>query len=167
MSPLNIPTPMIGLSLSISNASDVGGWLGMSSKFQNTISVREYALFDTILCSNHHQSRHIPYIKQCYSFCTWNTSGGIIIFVSSRKHCRRLASDIVALSTFILRNISTNAKTISHPNSGLYKCLSNGIGSIHEYTNDATKSDVCKFYKSGAIRVLIVTAQLSYNIKMK
>eukprot|EP01083_Nonionella_stella_P208232 755841_1 len=184
MSALNIPTRMIGLSLSISNASDVAGWLDVSSKFQYNFSPRIRPVrYNIVLKScdiNNFESRHISYIKQCYSFCTWNTSGGIVIFVSSRKHCRRLASDIVALSyashvsmkpAFLNLDFDQFKKYLHKckdniaPNSGLYKCLLNGIGFIHEYTDEATKSDVCKFYKSGAIRVLIVTAPLSYELE--
>ncbi len=51
-------------------------------------------------------------------------------------------------------------------NSGLYKCLKNGIGFIHEYTDNNTKIDICKFYKSKAIRILIVVHSLCYDLEI-
>ena len=195
---LDIPTRIIALSLSISNAKDIGLWINCKNNNIFNFDRKTRKLRYTILIKpfdiNNFESRHISYTKPCYEYIksnTFNSSsnssnsnssrGGTIIFVSSRKHCRRLSSDIVALScsenkNFQFLSLNTNdfkpylnkleKKGLLNKNSVLYKCLLHGIGFIHNYTDESIKSSICKFYKSGAIKILIVVSSLCYNLEL-
>eukprot|EP00485_Elphidium_margaritaceum_P012587 CAMPEP_0202691912 /NCGR_PEP_ID=MMETSP1385-20130828/6470_1 /ASSEMBLY_ACC=CAM_ASM_000861 /TAXON_ID=933848 /ORGANISM="Elphidium margaritaceum" /LENGTH=2422 /DNA_ID=CAMNT_0049347375 /DNA_START=646 /DNA_END=7914 /DNA_ORIENTATION=- len=192
ISALSIPTRIVALAYSLSNAKDVGDWLDVPLKCQFNFSplIRpiRYQLKLKSSDINHFESRHVWYTQQCYSFvqaqqrqCS-STRSGIIIFVSSRTHCRRLASDLVALScsqkqrkqssassflnidrskfvTFLDKCPSINA------NGGLHKCLLHGVGFLHSHSDARTKSDVCKFYKSRAISILVVVHSLCFELE--
>eukprot|EP01084_Bolivina_argentea_P063535 115986_1 len=151
---LSIPTRIIGLSLSISNAQSLANWLDVDHKllynFNHKIRPINFNILIKTSSINNFQSRHISYIKQCYSFLINNgnfTNKQTIIFVSSRRECRRLSSDLIALAA-------------------INKCIKNGIGFIHEFTCDENKLDIIKFYKSKAIKILIVEYKLCYNLEI-
>ncbi len=96
-SALSIPTRIICLSLSISNAKDIGDWLDCNNKFQYNFSFKirpiRYSINIKSSDINNFESRHISYIKPCYEYIrdngsNSNESNQTIIFVSSRKQCR-------------------------------------------------------------------------------
>eukprot|EP01084_Bolivina_argentea_P063534 115985_1 len=138
---LSIPTRIIGLSLSISNAQSLANWLDVDHKllynFNHKIRPINFNILIKTSSINNFQSRHISYIKQCYSFLINNgnfTNKQTIIFVSSRRECRRLSSDLIALAAinklnFLNLNFENgfkkylNKSSINNNNnkSGLYK----------------------------------------------
>merc|ERR1719242_1196396 len=190
ISALEIPTRIIGLSLSISNGKDIADWLGVGSKFLYIFSpkIRPIGYSVTVKASDivNFESRHIWYIKQCWSHIEGqlnvvddqqSLTGGVIVFVPSRKHCKRLAADIVALSKMhkvpllnleeaqFRKYLDAKKSVIGGHGRGLYETLKHGVGFIEEHQSESARRSVVAFYKSAAIKVLIVVHSECYDLE--
>lgn len=168
---------LVGLSVSLANARDVGEWIGASkhSIFNFSPKVRAVPLELAI------QSFTIPHFPSLMLAMARPTYQAIIqqspdkpamVFVPSRKQVRSTAVDLLAAcladddeDRFLNASVDEMAPVLEKINErALAESISHGIGYFHEALSPFDKRAVEHFFKVGAIQVLLVSRECAWEI---
>ncbi|KRX42392.1 U5 small nuclear ribonucleoprotein helicase [Trichinella nativa] len=178
---LDTPLRIVGLSVPLSNAKDVGQWLGCSS--QNTFNfhpnVRPMPLEVHILGFNitHTASRLDAMAKQVYLSVLKH--GGILrpkpmlVFVPTRKQAKVTAVDLLAFAAadaqpkrFLLVEATELQPFIELINDETLKeTLSCGVGYLHEGISENDRRTVERLFDVCAIQVLVASRSMCYTLR--
>ena len=170
---------IVGLSVSLSNARDIGEWLGAT---KNTIynfspHVRPVPL------ELHIQSFTIPHFpslmlamaKPTYSaILQMSPDKPAIVFVPSRKQARATALDLLAAciadddeDRFLHTSVDEMGKLLSHVGEqALAESISHGIGYFHEALSNNDKRIVSHLYSVGAIQIMVASRDVCWEISL-
>ncbi|CAI4227464.1 unnamed protein product [Auanema sp. JU1783] len=175
---------IVALSSSLTNARDVGAWLGCSPgcTFNFLPNTRPVPLELYIQGFNlsHTASRLAAMVRPVYqSIC--RHAGKVypkpaLVFVPGRRQARSTAVDILTMAhadgqakrfLHISEQDETFATLLAAINDeALRETLSAGVGFLHEGTSTKDMEIVEKLFQSGAIQVCIVPRSMCYQINM-
>ena len=163
-------TRIVACSVSLSNARDLGDWIGASSQtvFNFSPSTRPLPLEVHLQSFNvpHFPSMMLQMAKPAYLAMTEHAVGRpTICFVASRKQCKLTANDILSYcladedETKFL-NVEPE-ELVPHleklQDQDLAETLKYGIGFYHEALSKLDKRIVTALFQEGAIKVLVAS----------
>ncbi|KAL6715877.1 Pre-mRNA-splicing helicase BRR2 [Lecanora helva] len=170
---------LVGLSVSLSNARDIGEWLGATKHtiFNFSPHVRPVPL------ELHLQSFTIPHFPSLMLAMAKPTYAAILgmspdkpamVFVPSRKQARATALDLLATCTadddedrFLHTEIDQIAPLLQRINeNALADSISHGIGYFHEALSANDKKIVSHLYSVGALQVMIASRDVCWEIDL-
>ncbi|TGZ82009.1 putative pre-mRNA splicing helicase [Ascodesmis nigricans] len=171
------PLRIIALSVSLSDARDLGEWIGADkqSTFNFSPGARPVPL------EIHIQSFTIPHFpslmlamaKPTYTaICATSPEKPVIVFVPSRKQCRASALDLLSYCLADqdedkFRNVQL-ADLAPHLNriqeKALAESLSHGIGYYHEALSKSDKRIVQGLFAAGAIKIMLASRDVCWDI---
>ncbi|KAL8642146.1 MAG: hypothetical protein Q9228_001138 [Teloschistes exilis] len=170
---------IVGLSVSLSNARDIGEWLGATKHTIYNFSpvVRPVPL------DLHVQSFSIPHFPSLMLAMAKPTYSAIVhmspdkpamIFVPSRKQARATALDLLAAciadddeDRFLHTSVQEISKLLNHVNEkALAESISHGIGFYHEALSRDDKRIVSHLYSVGAIQVMVASRDVCWEINL-
>ena len=169
---------IIGLSVSLSNARDIGEWIGASKhtiyNFSPAIRAVPLELKIQSFTIPHFPSLMMAMARPTYSAITQlSPDKPALVFVPSRKQARNSASDLFNACVadeeddrFLnveLEEIKPILEKINE--QSLATSLSHGIGYFHEALNTFDKRAVQHLFKVGAIQVLIVSRDACWEVE--
>ena len=168
---------IIGLSVPLSNAKDVGEWLGATKHtiFNFSPMVRPIGL------ELHIQSYTIPHFPSLMMAMARPTYQSILqlspdkpalVFVPSRKQVRSTAADLLAACVvdddderFLNADVADLKPFIDRINErALAESISHGIGYYHEALSTSDKRIVSHLFKIGAIQVMLASRDVVWEI---
>ena len=168
----------VGLSVSLSNARDIGEWVGASKHtiFNFGPNVRPIPL------NLHLQSFNIPHfpslmlamMKPTYQAILQYTSDKpAMVFVPSRKQVRSTALDLLATCAAADdedRFLQTESEQLEPilarvKEKALAESLSHGIGYFHEALSDSDKRIVETLFTQGAVQVMLVSRDCCWEVQ--
>ncbi|KAL1837430.1 hypothetical protein VTJ49DRAFT_3782 [Mycothermus thermophilus] len=171
------PLRIVGLSVSLANARDVGEW----------IDARKHDIYNfsphvrAVPLELHIQSYTIPHFpslmlamaKPTYLAVTQlSPDQPAIIFVPSRKQTRATARDILTAcladddeDRFLHVDVDQIQKLLERvQEEALAEALSHGVGYYHEALSQSDKRIVKHLYNNGAIQVLIASRDVCWEL---
>ncbi|KAG5462684.1 MAG: Sec63 Brl domain-containing protein, partial [Olpidium bornovanus] len=170
---------IVALSASLSNARDVGEWIGAPQQhtFNFHPMVRPVPLEVHIQGYNipHQPSLMIAMAKPAYTAITVHSPDKpVIVFVPSRKQCRLTAVDLLTYAAadeqpdrFRRCSADTIAEhTAKAQDKALAEGLAQGVGFYHEALASSDKAIVEQLYNSGAITVVVVNRDTCWAIPL-
>lgn len=168
---------IVGLSVSLSNARDIGEWIGANKHtiFNFSPHVRPVPL------ELHIQSFSIPHFpslmmamaKPAYhSILQLSPDKPVLVFVPSRKQTRSTAMDLLAACVaddnedrFLHADVEELAPLLNRINEQtLAESISHGIGYYHEALSPSDKRIVSHLFKIGAIQVMLASRDVCWEI---
>ena len=168
---------IIGLSVSLSNARDVGEWIGASKHniFNFAPSRRPIPI------ELHIQSFSIPHFpsmmlamaRPAYqSIVQHSHDKPSMVFVPGRKQVRRTAADLLACcyaddaeDRFLYTSIDEIQRVLDRINEpALIESLKHGIGYYHEGLSKFDKQAVRYLFQQGAIQVMVASRECCWEI---
>ncbi|KAL8950757.1 MAG: hypothetical protein Q9222_003231 [Ikaeria aurantiellina] len=170
---------IVGLSVSLSNARDVGEWLGASKhtiyNFSPHVRPVPLELHIQSFSIPHFPSLMLAMAKPTYSAILQMSPGKpAMVFVPSRKQARSTALDLLAAciadddeDRFLHTTIDEIGKLLSHVHErALAESLSHGIGYFHEALSYNDKRIVSHLYTVGAIQVMVASRDVCWEINL-
>ncbi|MCJ1427973.1 DEIH-box ATPase [Sticta canariensis] len=168
---------LVGLSVSLSNARDIGEWLGATKHTIYNFS----PLVRPVPLELHIQSFTIPHFpslmlamaKPTYTaILQMSSDKPAIIFVPSRKQSRATALDLLAAciadddeDRFLHARIDEMAPLLNRvQESALAESISHGIGYFHEALSGNDKKIVSHLYSIGAIQIMIASREVCWEL---
>ena len=170
---------IVGLSVSLSNARDIGEWLGATKHtiFNFSPHVRPIPL------ELHIQSFSVPHFPSLMLAMARPVYTGIlqmspdkpaIVFVPSRKQARSTALDLLAACVadddedrFLHTSVNDIGKLLNHIHErALADSISHGIGYFHEALSNNDKRIVSHLYAVGAIQVMVASRDVCWEINL-
>ncbi|KAL0638958.1 Pre-mRNA-splicing helicase BRR2 [Maublancomyces gigas] len=171
------PMRIVALSVSLSNARDLGEWIGADKHTIYNFSPRDRPTQLEIHIQSftipHHPSLMIAMAKPTYlAICGTPADKPVIVFVPSRKQCRSTALDILSYCVsdddddkFRLVNLEDIAPYLNHiQEKALAESLSHGIGYYHEALSKNDKMIVENLYQANAIKVLLASRDVIWEL---
>ncbi|KAF2253152.1 Sec63-domain-containing protein [Trematosphaeria pertusa] len=168
---------IVGLSVSVSNARDIGEWIGANKHtiYNFSPGVRAVPLELKIQSYTipHFPSLMLAMAKPTYKAITQQSPDKpAILFVPSRKQARASAVDLLSACVadddedrFLNASLNEIEPILAKVNErALIESLSHGIGYYHEALNSFDKRAVQHLFKVGAIQVLIVSRDSCWEI---
>jgi len=168
---------IIGLSASLSNAQDVGEWIGVPRKslFNFSPKVRPSPLeiyFQSFDQSNF-SARLMAMAKPVYNSIVKHRDGkSVIVYVSSRRQAQLTAIDLMTYNesrngaSFFnpetQHKLKTIASTIKEPT--LQQVLEAGIGFVHGGMAYSDWESAVNLFNEGNIKVLVCPAELCWQL---
>ncbi|KAL2159202.1 hypothetical protein VTH06DRAFT_2634 [Thermothelomyces fergusii] len=172
-----LPMRIVGLSVSLANARDVGEWIDAKKHdiYNFSPHVRPVPL------ELHIQSYTIPHFpslmlamaKPTYLAVTqMSADQPAIIFVPSRKQTRATARDLLTAcladddeDRFLHVDVDQLRKLLDRvQEEALAEALSHGVGYYHEALSQSDKRIVKHLYNNGAIQVLIASRDVCWEL---
>ena len=169
---------IVGLSVSLANARDIGEWIGASKQtiYNFSPAVRPIPL------SLHLQSFTIPHFPSLMLAMTKPTYQAILqhasdkpamVFVPSRKQVRATASDLLAACVadddedrFLHTDLESIAPLLEKVKErSLALSLSHGIAYYHEALSVGDKRIVDHLFSQGAVQVMLVSRDCCWEIQ--
>lgn len=170
---------IVGLSVSLSNARDIGEWLGASKhtiyNFSPHVRPVPLELHIQSFSIPHFPSQMLAMAKPTYSSILQLSPGKpAIVFVPSRKQARSTALDLLAAciadddeDRFLHTSVDEMGKLLSHVGeSALAESISHGIGYYHEALSHNDKRIVSHLYSVGAIQVMVASRDVCWEINL-
>jgi pre-mRNA-splicing helicase BRR2 len=170
-------TRIVGLSVSLANARDLGDWMGAtaSTVFNFAPTTRPLPLEVHLQSFNvpHFPSLMISMAKPAYLALVEYAQGRpSILFVPSRKQCKLTANDILTYcladeneKRFLNVDEEELQPHLDHVHDqDLVETLKYGIGFYHEALSKQDKRIVTNLYKAGAIKVLIASKDTAWSL---
>lgn len=168
-SQLERPCRIVGLSAPISNAKDVGDWLGAPPKavFNFPVDVRQSPLAVSLFGfdNNHANARLLGMSKYAYNACTKVApEKPCIVFLPSRKHTQLSAIDFVTFAASggqPMRFCPPGLSSVLEEAAGkvqeeaLAQTLVKGVAYLHHELSQADVRLVERLYAKGAVSVLL------------
>ncbi|EPS38856.1 hypothetical protein H072_7384 [Dactylellina haptotyla CBS 200.50] len=173
-------TRIIALSVSLSNARDLGEWIGATSH-----TIYNFSPFDRpnpleihmqSFTIPHHPSLMLAMIKPVYQAIVQHSGGErAIVYVSSRKECRGSSMDL--LTQCIAGDDEDMFLHADPEDEGFLKMLEkvqektlaaslkHGIGYFHEALSNSDKQIVSYLFEAGAIQVLFATRDVCWELE--
>ncbi|KAI1628248.1 Sec63 Brl domain-containing protein [Exophiala viscosa] len=168
---------IIGLSVPLSNARDVGEWLGA-----NRHTIYNFSpLARPVGLELHIQSFNIPHFpslmmamaRPAYqAVLQMSSDKPAIIFVPGRKQVRATAVDILSAcimddddERFLHTNVDELTPFLERINErALAESLTHGIGYYHEALTNSDKRIVSHLFKIGAIQVMLASREVCWEL---
>ncbi|KAL8914049.1 MAG: hypothetical protein Q9171_001300 [Xanthocarpia ochracea] len=170
---------IIGLSVSLSNARDIGEWLGASKhtiyNFSPHVRPVPLELHIQSFTIPHFPSLMLAMAKPTYSaILQMSPNKPAIVFVPSRKQARATALDLLAAciadddeDRFLHTSVDEIGKLLSHVSEkALAESISHGIGYFHEALSYNDKRIVSHLYSMGAIQVMVASRDVCWEIDL-
>ncbi|ORY24132.1 putative Pre-mRNA splicing factor [Naematelia encephala] len=170
-------TRIVACSVSLSNARDLGDWIGASSQtiFNFSPSARPLPLEVHLQSFNvpHFPSLMLAMAKPAYlAMCEHAAGRPTIAFVASRKQCKLTANDIL---TYTLaddnekRFLNVDEEELAPhlerlQDRDLAETLKYGIGYYHEALSKLDKRIVTALFEEGAIKVLVASKDTAWSL---
>lgn len=173
------PTRTVAFSVPLSNARDLGEWLGApsGSVFNFPPSARPLPMEVHLQSFNipHYPSLMIAMAKPAYlAIVEWSPNEPVIAFVPSRKQCKLTANDLLA---YVLADNEESRFLNIEPadlkphldqvqDRDLAETLEHGIGYYHEGLSRQDKRIVERLYEAGAIQVVVASKDTAWSIPL-
>ncbi|KAF2736679.1 pre-mRNA splicing factor [Polyplosphaeria fusca] len=171
---------IVGLSVSLANARDIGEWIGASKHniFNFNPAVRAVPMDLRIQSYTipHFPSLMLAMAKPVYqAIAQFSVDKPAMVFVPSRRQARGSAQDIYAACVadnqddrFLHAELEELQPILDKvKEKALAESLSHGIGYYHEALSDFDKKAVKHLFKAGAIQVIIVSRDSCWEIENK
>jgi pre-mRNA-splicing helicase BRR2 len=172
-----LPLRIVGLSVSLSNARDIGEWI--DAKKHNIYNFSPHAR--SVPLELHIQSFTIPHFpslmlamaKPAYlSILQMSADTPAIVFVPSRKQARATTRDLLLACAatddedrFLHANVEEMMPILERiQEEALAEALSHGIGYYHEALSLSDKRIVKHLYGQGAIQVLVASRDVCWEL---
>jgi pre-mRNA-splicing helicase BRR2 len=168
---------IVGLSVSLSNARDIGEWIGASKhtiyNFSAGVRAVPLELHIQSFTIPHFPSLMLAMAKPTYhAVLQLSPSQPAIIFVPSRKQARSSAQDLLAAcltdddeDRFLNTSPEQLQPVLEKINEkALAESLSHGIGYYHEALDTTDKRLVEALFRQGAIQVMVVSRDCCWEI---
>lgn len=168
---------IVGLSVPLSNARDIGEWIGASKhtifNFSPAIRAVPLELKIQSFTIPHFPSLMLAMAKPTYKAITqMSPDKPAMVFVPSRKQARASALDIFAAAVaddeddrFLNASLEDIQPILAKINEqALAESLSHGIGYFHEALSPFDKKAVQHLFKVGAIQVMIVSRNCCWEV---
>ena len=168
---------IIGLSVSLSNARDIGEWLGATKhtiyNFSPHVRPVPLELHIQSFSIPHFPSMMLAMAKPTYSaILQMSSDKPAMIFVPSRKQTRATALDLLAAciadddeDRFLHANIEEILPLLERINEiALATSISHGIGYFHEALSTNDKRIVSHLYSIGALQVMVASRDVCWEI---
>jgi pre-mRNA-splicing helicase BRR2 len=168
---------IVALSVSLSNARDIGDWIGADKHTTYNFSPASRPVPLEIRTQSftipHFPSLMIAMAKPTYvSICATPPEKPVIVFVPSRKQCRSTALDIRShcvaddqedkFLNVTLEDIAPHLGRIQE--KALAESLSHGIGYYHEALSKTDKRIVEGLFASGAFKVMLASRDVCWEL---
>ncbi|KAL8922071.1 MAG: hypothetical protein Q9208_005381 [Pyrenodesmia sp. 3 TL-2023] len=170
---------IVGLSVSLSNARDVGEWLGATKhtiyNFSPHVRPVPLELHVQSFATPHFPSLMLAMAKPTYSrIVELSPDKPAMVFVPSRKQARSTALDLLAAciadddeDRFLHTTVDEMGKLLSHVSEpALAESISHGIGYFHEALSTNDKRIVSHLYSVGAIQVMVASRDVCWEINL-
>lgn len=170
---------LVGLSVPLSNARDIGEWIGASKHTIYNFSphVRPVPLELHIQSFNipHFPSLMVAMAKPAYSsILQLSPDKPALVFVPSRKQTRATAMDLLAACAaddnedrFLHADVNELAPLLNRLHEqALAESISHGIGYYHEALSASDKRIVSHLFSIGAIQVLLASRDVCWEINL-
>ncbi|KAL8729842.1 MAG: hypothetical protein Q9166_004483 [cf. Caloplaca sp. 2 TL-2023] len=170
---------IVGLSVSLSNARDIGEWLGATKhaiyNFSPHVRPVPLELHIQSFTIPHFPSLMLAMAKPTYSaILQMSSDKPAMIFVPSRKQVRATALDLLAAciagddeDRFLHTSIDEMGKLLNHVSErALAESISHGIGYFHEALSHNDKRIVSHLYSVGAIQVMVASRDVCWEINL-
>jgi pre-mRNA-splicing helicase BRR2 len=172
------PIRIIGLSVSLANARDVGEWMGVPAKciFNFSPKTRTFPL-ETYFQSfehNNYSARLMAMAKPVFNALVRHSDGkSSLVYVPSKRQAQLTAIDIMtycenqAQGSFLGSHISDELDELmtSLREPALQQVVAFGIGFVHNGMVESDWSTVIDLYHRGIIRVLVCPANLCWKLR--
>ena len=168
---------IIGLSVSLANASDIGQWIGATKhtiyNFSPHVRPVPLELHIQSFTIPHFPSLMLAMAKPTYSsIIQMSPDKPAIIFVPTRKQARATALDLSAAcisdddeDRFLHASLEEIAPLLERiQERPLAESISHGIGYMHEALSAGDKRIVSHLYNLGAIQVLIASRDVCWEL---
>lgn len=168
---------IVGLSVSLSNARDVGEWIGASKhtifNFGPKVRAVPLELKVQTFTIPHFPSLMLAMAKPTYkAIVQMSPDKPAMVFVPNRKQARTTATDLFAACVaddeedrFLNVSVEEIQPILAKIHeSSLAESLSHGIGYFHEALNDFDKKAVQHLFKVGAIQVMVVSRDSCWEV---
>ncbi|KAL8824065.1 MAG: hypothetical protein Q9191_005324 [Dirinaria sp. TL-2023a] len=168
---------IVGLSVSLSNARDIGEWLGATKhtiyNFSPQIRPVPLELHIQSFTIPHFPSLMLAMARPMYaSVLQMSPDKPVMIFVPNRKQTRATALDLLAACVadedddrFLHASIEDVAPILQHVHEkALADSMSHGIGYFHEALSANDKRIVSHLYTRGALQIMIASRDVCWEL---
>ena len=168
---------IVGLSVSLSNARDVGEWIGATKhtiyNFSPHVRPVPLELHIQSFTIPHFPSLMLAMAKPVYSSVTqMSPDKPVIIFVPSRKQTRQTALDLLAAciadnddTRFLHADVEEIQPLLDRiQERPLADSIEHGIGYFHEALSRSDKRIVSHLYNIGAIQIMLASRDVCWEI---
>ena len=168
---------IIGLSVPLSNARDIGEWIGARkqtiSNFSPHVRLVPLELHIQSFTIPHFPSLMLAMAKPTYAaILQLSPDKPAITFVPSRKQARATAQDLHAAciadddeDRFLHTSIDDIAPLLQRINeAALAESISHGIGYFHEALSSSDKRIVSHLYSIGALQVMVASRDVCWEL---
>lgn len=168
---------IVGLSVPLSNARDIGEWLGAKKhtiyNFSPHVRPVPLELHIQSFTIPHFPSLMLAMAKPVYlSILQISPDKPALVFVPTRKQTRATASDLLTACTaeedenrFLHANIDEIAPLLDRiEEEALAESVSHGIGYYHEALSASDKRIVSHLFKIGAIQVMLASRDVCWEV---
>ena len=168
---------IVGLSVSLSNARDIGEWIGATKhtiyNFSPHVRPVPLELHTQSFTIPHFPSLMLAMVKPMYaSILQMSPNKPVMIFVPNRKQTRATALDLLAACVaddeedrFLHASIEDIAPILNAVHEGaLADSMSHGIGYFHEALSAHDKRIVSHLYSRGALQVMVASRDVCWEI---
>ncbi|RKU42759.1 DEIH-box ATPase [Coniochaeta pulveracea] len=172
-----LPMRIVGLSVSLANARDIGEWIDAKKhdiyNFSPFVRPVPLELIIQSYTIPHFPSLMLAMAKPAYlAVTTLSPDKPAIIFVPSRKQTRATARDLLTAAVgdddedrFLNVEVEQIQKLLDRVQEGaLAEALSHGIGYYHEALSQSDKRIVKHLYDQGAIQVLVASRDVCWEL---
>jgi pre-mRNA-splicing helicase BRR2 len=172
-----LPMRIVGLSVSLANARDIGEWIDAKKhdiyNFSPYVRPVPLELIIQGYTIPHFPSLMLAMAKPAYlAVTTLSPDKPAIIFVPSRKQTRATARDLLTAAVgdddedrFLNVEVEQIQKLLDRVQEGaLAEALSHGIGYYHEALSQSDKRIVKHLYDQGAIQVLVASRDVCWEL---
>lgn len=172
---------IVSLSTSLSNAKDLGEWIGTTSHglFNFPPNVRPAPLeihIQGVDISNF-EARMMAMTKPTYTAIVQHAKNNkpALIFVPTRKHVRLTAVDLMTYSSadsgdspaFLLHTVEELEPFIEKVNEEtLRETLRHGVGYLHEGLSSLDQQVVSHLFEAGWIQVCVMSSSMCWGVRL-
>ena len=169
---------IVGLSVSLANARDLGEWFGANKhtifNFSHQVRPTPLELHIQSFTIPHFPSLMLAMTKPMYqSILQLASDKPAMVFVPNRKQVRATAIDLLAACVaddqedrFLHADRESLDSVLEKVNErALAESLAHGIGYYHEALSAFDKRAVEHFFKEGAIQVMLVSRDCSWEVQ--
>ncbi|MCJ1478483.1 DEIH-box ATPase [Lambiella insularis] len=168
---------IVGLSVSLSNARDLGEWIGANKhtiyNFSPHVRAVPLELHIQSFTIPHFPSLMLAMAKPTYSaILQMSQDKPAMVFVPSRKQARHTALDLLAAciadddeDRFLHASVDEIAPLLERIHErALAESISHGIGYFHEALSSSDKRIVAHLYSIGAIQVMVAARDVCWEL---
>ncbi|KAI7302795.1 Sec63-domain-containing protein [Hortaea werneckii] len=169
---------LVGLSVSLSNARDIGEWIGATKhtifNFSQNVRPIPLSLHLQTFAIPHFPSLMLAMTKPTYqSIVQYASDRSSMVFVPSRKQVRATAQDLLAACVadddedrFLQTDPEQLAPILQRVKErSLAESLSHGIAYFHEALSDSDKRIVESLFTQGAVQVMLVSRDCCWEVQ--